>query len=172
LLGGPQAGLILGKADLIARLRQHPLARTLRVDKTTLAGLQATLLAYLEGKATDEIPIWRMIATPLVVLARRARKWQRVLQETGVPMAVVAAESTVGGGSLPGQTLPTQALAIEVPSPDALAARLRAADPPVVVRIEDDRLLLDPRTVLPQQDAALIKAVRAALAAECPRGVT
>jgi L-seryl-tRNA(Ser) seleniumtransferase len=172
LLGGPQAGLILGKADLIARLRCHPLARALRVDKTTLAGLQATLLAYLEGKASDEIPIWRMIATPLAALARRARKWQRALQETGVPMAVVAAESTVGGGSLPGQTLPTQALAIEVPSPDALAARLRAADPPVVVRIEDDRLLLDPRTVLPQQDAALIKAVRAALAAECPRGVT
>ena len=125
LLGGPQAGLILGKADLIARLRQHPLARALRVDKTTLAGLQATLLAYLEGKASDEIPVWRMIAIPLATLARRARQWQRALKETGIPMAVVAAESTIGGGSLPGQTLPTRALALEVPSPDALAARLR-----------------------------------------------
>ncbi len=164
LLGGPQAGLIMGKADLIAKLRRHPLARAVRVDKTTLAGLQATLLAYLEGKATEEIPVWRMIATPVEALARRARKWQRALKETGVPTAVVAAESTVGGGSLPGQTLPTRALALEVPSPDALAARLRAADPPVVTRIEDDRLLLDPRTVLPEQDGALVEVMRATLA--------
>jgi L-seryl-tRNA(Ser) seleniumtransferase len=167
LLGGPQAGLILGKADLIARLRQHPLARALRVDKTTLAGLQATLLAYLEGKASDEIPVWRMIAIPLATLARRARQWQRALKETGIPMAVVAAESTVGGGSLPGQTLPTQALALEVPSPDALATRLRHPElgegPPIVARIEGDQLLLDPRTVLPEQDAMLIEVVRAVL---------
>jgi len=165
LLGGPQAGLILGQADLVAQLRCHPLARALRVDKSTLAGLQATLLAYLEGKAESEIPIWRMIATPATDLARRARRWQRALKETGVPMAIVAAESTVGGGSLPGQTLPTRALAIEVPSPDALAGRLRAADPPVIARIEGDRLLLDPRAVLPEQDATLIKVLRAVLSA-------
>lgn len=165
LLGGPQAGLIMGKADLIAKLRRHPLARAVRVDKTTLAGLQATLLAYLEGKATEEVPVWRMIATPVQVLARRARKWQRALKGTGAALAVVAAESTVGGGSLPGQILPTQALAIEIPSPDVLAARLRAADPPIVARIEDDRLLLDPRTVLPEQDETLIEGVRAALTA-------
>jgi L-seryl-tRNA(Ser) seleniumtransferase len=107
--------------------------------------------------------VWRMIATPTESLARRARQWQRALKETGVPMAVVAAESTVGGGSLPGQTLPTRVLALEVPSPDGLAARLRAGDPPVVARIEGDRLLLDPRSVLPEQDAALIKALRACL---------
>jgi L-seryl-tRNA(Ser) seleniumtransferase len=165
LLGGPQAGLILGKADLITKLRRHPLARAVRVDKTTLAGLQATLLAYLEGKAAQEIPVWRMIATPVQVLARRARKWQRALKEAGTPASVVAAESTVGGGSLPGQTLPTRALALEVSSPDALAAHLRAADPPIVARIEDDRLLLDPRTVLPEQDSMLIEVVRAALTA-------
>jgi L-seryl-tRNA(Ser) seleniumtransferase len=165
LLGGPQAGLIMGKADLITKLRRHPLARAVRVDKTTLAGLQATLLAYLEGKAAQEIPVWRMIATSVQVLARRARKWQRALKEAGAPIAVVAAESTVGGGSLPGQTLPTRALALQVPSPDALAAHLRAVAPPVVARIEDDRLLLDPRTVLPEQDTMLIEAVRAALAA-------
>ncbi len=164
LLGGPQAGLIVGKADLIAKLRRHPLARAVRVDKTTLVGLQATLLAYLEGKATEEIPVWRMINTPVEALARRARKWQRALKEAGTPLSVVAAESTVGGGSLPGQTLPTRALALEVPSPDALAARLRAAYPPTVARIEDDRLLLDPRTVLPEQDTALIETIRDALA--------
>jgi L-seryl-tRNA(Ser) seleniumtransferase len=170
LLGGPQAGLIVGKADLIAKLRRHPLARAVRVDKTTLAGLQATLLAYLEGKANEEIPVWRVIATPVEALARRARKWQRALKEAGIPLSVVAAESTVGGGSLPGQTLPTRALALEVPSPDALAARLRAADPPIVARIEDDRLLLDPRTVLPEQDTALIEATRGALAANIAEG--
>jgi L-seryl-tRNA(Ser) seleniumtransferase len=170
LLGGPQAGLILGKAELIARLRRHPLARAVRVDKTTLAGLQATLLAYLEGKADDEIPVWRMIATPVEALARRARKWQRALKETDVPMAVVAAESTVGGGSLPGQTLPTRALALQIPSPDDLAARLRHPElvegPPVVARIEDDQLLLDPRTVLPEQDATLVEMIRVVLSAE------
>jgi L-seryl-tRNA(Ser) seleniumtransferase len=164
LLGGPQAGLIVGKAGLIAKLRRHPLARAVRVDKTTLVGLQATLLAYLEGKATEEIPVWRMIDTPVEALTRRARRWQRALKETGSPLSVVATESTVGGGSLPGQTLPTRALALEVPSPDALAARLRAADPPLVARIEDDRLLLDPRTVLPEQDTALIETMRGALA--------
>ncbi len=164
LMGGPQAGLILGKADLIAKLRRHPLARAVRVDKTTLAALQATLLAYLEGKAAEEIPVWRMIATPLESLARRARKWQRALRHTGVPLSVISAESTVGGGSLPGQTLPTRALAISVASPDALAARLRTATPPVIARIEDDRLLLDPRTVLPEQDTGLIEVVRAELA--------
>jgi len=163
LLGGPQAGLILGKADLITKLRRHPLARAVRVDKTTLAGLQATLLAYLESKAIEEIPVWRMIATPVEALSRRARKWQRGLSETGVHMAVVAAKSTVGGGSLPGQTLPSRVLALEVPSPDALAARLRAADPPIVARIEDDRLLLDPRTVLPEQDAVLVEVMRGTL---------
>jgi L-seryl-tRNA(Ser) seleniumtransferase len=179
LLGGPQAGLILGEADLITKLRRHPLARAVRVDKTTLAGLQATLVAYLEGKATAEIPIWRMIATPLEALDRRARKWQRALKESGVPMGVVATKSTVGGGSLPGQILPTQALALEVPSPDALAARLRHPastwdsatgrlidESPVIARIEDNRLLLDPRTVLPEQDETLVKVVGAALAAE------
>ncbi len=163
LLGGPQAGLVLGKADLIAKLRRHPLARAVRVDKTTLAGLQATLLAYLESKATEEIPVWRMIATPVEALTRRARKWQRGLKETGVHMAVVATNSTVGGGSLPGQTLPTRALAFEVSSPDSLAARLRAADPPIVARIEDGRLLLDPRTVLPEQDTPLVEVMRWAL---------
>jgi len=169
LLGGPQAGLILGRADLIEQLRHHPLTRALRVDKVTLAGLQATLLAYLEGKATQEIPVWRMIGAPLAGLVRRVRRWQRALQPTGVPMRSVASESPIGGGSLPGQTLPTRALALMVPAPNVLAARLRQPDPglgpPVVARVEADCVVLDPRTVLPEQDAALLRVVRATLEA-------
>ena len=167
LLGGPQAGIILGKADVIARLRQHPLTRALRVDKTTLAALQATLVAYLEGKASQEIPIWRMIAASPAALLQRVRRWQRQLKPTGVPTAVVATQSTVGGGSLPGQMLPTHALAIQTPSPDALAARLRQPEPrkgpPIIARIERDLVWLDPRTVLPEQDRQLIAMVRLAL---------
>ena len=169
LMGGPQAGLILGKADLIAKLRRHPLTRALRVDKTTLAALQATLLVYLEGKAIDEIPIWRMIAAPGQTLARRARKWQRAIKPLGIPTTIVSTSSPVGGGSMPGQTLPTHALALDVPSPHTLATRLRrprrVQGTPVIARIEDDRLLLDPRTVLPEQDSTLIEMLQAALTA-------
>lgn len=168
LLGGPQAGLILGRADLISRLRQHPLARALRVDKVTLAALQATLLAYLEGKAAAEIPVWRMIGASPGMLRRRARRWQRQLGSSGSRAEVVPARSAVGGGSLPGQTLPTHALAVAASSPVALAARLRQPhrpqEPPVIARIEDGRVLLDPRTVLPEQDDRLIELLRAALA--------
>ncbi|RMF00261.1 MAG: L-seryl-tRNA(Sec) selenium transferase, partial [Chloroflexi bacterium] len=169
LLGGPQAGLIFGKKQIIDRLKKHPLIRALRVDKTTLAALQATLLAYLENKAPDEIPVWQMISARPAVLARRARKWRAALQRhpqlAAVPARVIDAVSTVGGGSLPGQTLPTKALALEVESADALAQRLRRASvqPPVIARIENDRLLLDPRTVLPEQDAALVEALTVAL---------
>lgn len=162
LLGGPQAGLILGKETIIARLKKHPLIRALRVDKTTLAGLQATLLAYLEERATEEIPVWRMIATDLGSLARRAAQWQAALGEA-VPCQLQDGFSTVGGGSLPGQTLPTKLLAISAASPDALAARLRRADPPLIGRIEADRLLLDPRTVLPEQDDRLAAILKEAL---------
>lgn len=160
LLGGPQAGLILGKRELIEQLKKHPLIRALRVDKTTLAALQATLLAYLENKAVEEIPVWRMIAGEVNSLARRAKRWQTALQRLALPAAisirVVDSVSTVGGGSLPGQTLPTKALAISAESVEALARQLRQADPPVIARIEADQLLLDPRTVLPDQDQTLL----------------
>ena len=159
LLGGPQAGIIVGRADLVARLKKHPLARAVRADKLCLAALSATLLHYLKDEAESEIPIWRMIAATPEALKERAAAWAQALGQG----EVVPSESTVGGGSLPGQILPTRVLALEVPSPDALAARLRAADPPVVARIEGDRLLLDPRTVLPEQDATLIEAMRATL---------
>jgi len=166
LMGGPQAGLILGQAELIKRLRKHPLARAVRVDKVTLAALQATLLAYQDGTAATEIPVWRMIAASPQNLRRRARRWA---SQIGYPQAeVVASRSTVGGGSLPGQTLPSYALALTVPSPDALADRLRqslqARSQPIIARIDMGRVLLDARTVLPEQDDRLIESVRTALA--------
>ena len=172
LLGGPQAGLIMGKAELIDRIKKHPLIRALRVDKTTLAALQATLLAYLENKAEDEIPVWRMISAKANSLARRAGKWRTALQSTPqlstARIQVINSFSTVGGGSLPGQTLPTKALAISIDSVDTLAERLRFPTqenlPPVIARIDDNNLLLDPRTVLPEQDSTLIAALKDVLA--------
>jgi L-seryl-tRNA(Ser) seleniumtransferase len=160
LLGGPQAGLILGKRALIEQLKKHPLIRALRVDKTTLAALQATLLAYLENRAIEEIPVWRMIAAQVNALTRRARRWQNALQQLPLPSSVairvIDSVSTVGGGSLPGQTLPTKVLAVSAEFVEALARQLRQADPPVIARIEADQLLLDPRTVLPEQDQTLL----------------
>jgi len=162
LLGGPQGGIIVGQKALVERLRRHPLTRALRVDKTTLAGLQATLLHYLRGEAVEKVPVWRMIAMPLADIRARAEAWAAQLRAAGIPATVRQAHSTVGGGSLPGQTLPTAVVALEPTSPDALAARLRAQEPPVITRIEEDRLLLDPRTVLPEEDQALLAAVRGA----------
>lgn len=162
LLGGPQAGIIVGKAEIIARLRRHPLARALRVDKMTLAALEATLAAYRRGTAVLEIPVWRMIAATPDTLRRRAGAWRRALRRAGVPAEVVPTASPVGGGSLPGETLPSWALALRSPHAARLAALLRQGEPPVIGRIEDDTVLLDPRTVLPEQDRVLIQRVREA----------
>ena len=162
LLGGPQAGLIVGRASLVAELRQHPLARALRVDKSTLAALQATLLHYLRGEAEREMPVWRMIATPLEELAARAADLAAGLRAAGCPATVVQSTSTVGGGSLPGETLPTWAVAVAAAAPDALAAALRRGDPPVVGRIADGQLLLDLRTVPPGMDEVVLRAVQVA----------
>ena len=163
LLGAPQAGIILGQADLVATLKRFPLTRALRVDKTTLAGLQATLRHYLLGDAQERVPVWRMISASTDALRTRAEAWVRVLAERGVGAAVVPGRSTVGGGSLPGETLPTSLVALNAPSPDELAARLRAADPPIIARIEEDRLVLDPRTVLAEQEDGLLRAIAAKL---------
>jgi L-seryl-tRNA(Ser) seleniumtransferase len=163
LLGGPQAGIILGSASLITQLKRFPLTRALRVDKTTLAGLQATLRHYLLGEATDKVPVWRMISQDEATLQRRARTWVRRLKGLGVQASVVPGRSTVGGGSLPGETLPTQLVALDAASPDAVATQLRSGGSPVIARIEEDRLVLDPRTVLPEQEAALYQAVTNAI---------
>jgi L-seryl-tRNA(Ser) seleniumtransferase len=162
LLGGPQAGVIVGRRDLVDRLRRHPLARALRMDKATIAALTATLVHYLRGEALEKLPVWRMISSSLAGIQRRARRWAR---EIGESASVVDGRSMVGGGSLPEESLPTRLVAI--PGDGAyvtdLARRLRQSEPPVVARIEHDALLLDPRTVLPQQDAAVVQAVSAAL---------
>jgi L-seryl-tRNA(Ser) seleniumtransferase len=162
LLGGPQAGLVVGREAAIARLRHHPLVRALRVDKGTLAALQATLLHYLRGEAEREVPVWRMIALSLETLSERAAVWADEMRSHHIPATVVAATSTVGGGSLPGETLPTRALALAHPSPNALAAALRLGDPPLVARISERQLLLDPRTVPPEADPILLRALLAA----------
>ncbi|HIQ04793.1 MAG TPA: L-seryl-tRNA(Sec) selenium transferase [Anaerolineae bacterium] len=162
LLGGPQAGILVGRRDLIERLKRNPLTRALRVDKMTLSALQATLLHYLRGEAEQKIPTWRMIAAPLEALVTRAGSWKAQLIAAGVPQQavdVVDALSAVGGGSLPGETLPTHALALTPPHPHRFAAALRSSQPPVIVRIEDDQIVLDPRTVLPEQDETLIESI-------------
>ena len=163
LLGGPQAGIILGHAGAITTLKKFPLTRALRVDKTTLAGLQATLRHYLLGEATEKVPVWRMISQDESTLQKRAKKWARKLGGLGLAAQVVPGRSTVGGGSLPGETLPTRLVALDVDSPDAVSANLRAGDPPAITRIEDGRLVLDPRTVMPEQEAALLRLVAEAI---------
>ena len=164
LLGGPQAGMIVGRAELIAHLRRHPLTRALRVDKLTLAALGATLAAHLAGRAATEIPIWRMISLSAEEVQGRARRFARRLRALGAQAEVIPGRSTIGGGSLPGETLPTYLIALRAPSVDALARRLRLGEPAVVGRIEQDRMLLDLRTVLPAQEKALLSALEAALA--------
>ncbi len=161
LVGGPQAGLIAGRADLVARIRRDPLARAMRPDKATLVGVTATLGLYRSGRALDEIPVWRMIAAPLARLRERA---DAIAAAVGGDLVEV--RSTVGGGSLPGEVLPSWGVAVAGPaSANALLARLRAGSPAVVGRIDHGRIVLDVRTVEPARDAELSAAVRAAIAA-------
>jgi L-seryl-tRNA(Ser) seleniumtransferase len=164
LVGGPQAGLVVGRADLIARLRKDPLARAMRPDKATLAGVAATLGLYRAGLATQEIPVWRMIAAPVEALRARAEALAaRVAGATTAPLA-----ATVGGGSLPGETLPSYGLALDgrpAASTNRLLAALRAGEPAVLGRIEGGRVVLDLRTVDPAADEELGRAIAAALSA-------
>ncbi|MBN2503246.1 MAG: L-seryl-tRNA(Sec) selenium transferase [Anaerolineales bacterium] len=156
LLGGPQAGIIIGRGDLVTKLKKHPMARAVRADKLCLAGLSATLLHYLKDEADREIPIWRMIATTPELLKARAEQWA---QKLGFG-EVIPGESTVGGGSLPGETLPTYLLALDVPRPDRVLAELRKQQPPVIARTIEDRVVLDARTVLSEQEGALLSGVQ------------
>ena len=161
LLGGPQAGVVVGDKELIRRLERHPLARAMRIDKLSLAALSATLLHYLKEEATSAIPTWRMIAMPESEIKRRAARWQKAI---GTQASLVRGESTIGGGSLPGETLPTWLVTLGADAgaggAEGLAQRLRQADPQVVARIEDERVLLDPRTVLPEEEKGLVRGVR------------
>ena len=159
LLGGPQAGIIVGRRDLLEALSRHPLSRALRMDKCGIAGLAATLNHYLRGEALEKIPIWRMISTSEDVLARRAGN---IAKSTGCDAYTEDGRSMIGGGSLPGESLPTMLVALPGNGTDLVGAarRLRLGQPSVVARLEGERLLFDPRTVDPQEDQALVTAVR------------
>jgi L-seryl-tRNA(Ser) seleniumtransferase len=160
LLGGPQCGVIVGNWAVIERLKRHPLARALRVDKMTLAALEATLLHYLKGEAEREVPVWRMISMGVEEIGKKAVEWVARLSNGGVKCEVAEGRSAVGGGSLPGETLPTRLVSIEPPEEaGAFAARLRSAATPVIARVEEGRVLLDPRTVLDGQEEKLLETV-------------
>lgn len=162
LVGGPQAGIIVGKKQHVDKLRRHPLARAVRIDKIRLAGLIATLIHYVRGEATAKIPIWRMIATPVAEIERRACVWAEATNGLGM---VIDGESMVGGGSLPGGTLPTKLVVIGQGGKKAsplvinLSRALREWQIPVIGRIQDNAFWLDPRSVLPEEDATVCKAL-------------
>jgi L-seryl-tRNA(Ser) seleniumtransferase len=156
LLGGPQAGFIIGRADLVAKLKKHPLARALRADKLSLAALSATLLHYLKDEAEREIPIWRILATSPEQIQQRASGWAAALGQG----EVISGESTIGGGSLPGETLPTFLFTIPSKNPNQLLNHFRRSYPPIIARVQDDRIAFDPRTVLPEQEPLLLAALR------------
>lgn len=168
LLGGPQAGIIAGRADLVKRVSAHPLARAVRADKTALAGVAATLRHYLRDDVTETVPVWRMISMPVDIVERRCRYW--VEQLSGIAtLTVTPSLATVGGGSLPEETLESRALAISEAqardhgmSLDDLAHRLRTGTPPLMPRIESGQLLIDARTVLPEQDEGVVQALTGA----------
>ena len=163
LLGGPQAGLIAGRRAYLERMRRNPLYRALRVDKMMLAALDATLIEHESGRARERVPVLRMIHTPVAVLAARARALREALARAapGLRVALIEAESVVGGGALPAVGLPTAALAIDPgpEGPDRMAAALRAGRPPVIARVLADRLVVDLRTVADDEEEALLAAL-------------
>jgi L-seryl-tRNA(Ser) seleniumtransferase len=152
LLGGPQAGIILGRTELVIKLKRHPLARAIRADKLCLAALSATLLHYLKDEAEREVPIWRMISASPESLRQRASDWTGQLGQG----TIKPGESTVGGGSLPGETMPTFLLALSLRSPDRFLRSLRRAHPAIIARLENDLVVFDPRTVLAEQEPVLL----------------
>ncbi len=161
LLGGPQAGIIIGRKDLIDKIKKHPLARAVRADKACLAGVSATLLHYLKDEAEWEIPVLRMMSLTQKQIKGRVDAWIRELGSG----EVVEGQSTVGGGSLPGESFPTYLLSLRVESPDKFLKKLRQQNPPIVARTSNDRVLLDPRTVLPEEEGALLVGLKNAMGA-------
>jgi len=164
LLGGPQSGIILGKKTDIDILRKHPLYRALRVDKIVIAGLENLILAYLKKEAADTIPVWKMMKTSPDEIKSRAEKVKTTLQESNVQVSIVESKSTVGGGSLPGETLPTHVISFDSEmSPDQLSEKFRSLSTPVIGRIESDKFTLDLRTIFPHQDETLIESIKSIL---------
>lgn len=164
LLGGPQAGVIAGRADLIERIRRNPMFRALRVDKLTYAALGATLRDMVLGNE-DAIPVLRMLRTPVEAIRVRAERLRDELVGAGVVAGVTEGQSVLGGGSTPGQGLPTWLVSVSCSDAAEAEARLRAGDPPVVVRVGEERLLADLRTVPEESDQPLARALAAAVAA-------
>ncbi|MYA01985.1 MAG: L-seryl-tRNA(Sec) selenium transferase [Chloroflexi bacterium] len=156
LLGGPQAGLIIGRQAAVNRLRSHPLMRVLRLDKAAIAGLSATLQHYLLGEAVDTVPIWRMIAAEPEQLRERAGQWCSAVGAGEIEPS----DSAIGGGSLPAETRPTFVWTLDTPHPSDAARQLRERAVPIIARVEHDRVILDPRTVLPGEDAEVIAALQ------------
>jgi L-seryl-tRNA(Ser) seleniumtransferase len=159
LLGGPQAGIVVGRREMVSRVRRHPLMRALRVGKLTYAALEATLVEHLAGRATETIPAIRMATMPVEAIAVRAETLAAGLRRQGWRVDVIDGVSTIGGGSAAGSALPTRLVAISVDglSADALESRLRALDPPVIARIQDDRVVLDLRTIESAEDAEFVR---------------
>jgi L-seryl-tRNA(Ser) seleniumtransferase len=165
LLGGPQAGLIVGRVELVAQIRKDPLARATRPDKVTLAALSATLGLYRAGRATTDIPVWRMLSASPTDLRKRASAIVAALpvRTARVGVRVTTLSSALGGGSLPGETIPSVGLVVEGRPPDPLLARLRTGDPPIVAHVQGEAVLLDLRTVDPADDERLAAALGRAL---------
>ena len=159
LLGGPQCGIIAGRRALVDRLRKHPLMRALRADKITFAVLEATLLEYSAGRAATTVPVQRMLHMPAEDIEARVQVLAQSFASHGWRVAMMSGSSAVGGGSAPGLQLPTVLLTVgrDGESADATERYLRSLDPPVIARIEHDRVVLDLRTVLPYQDAILAR---------------
>lgn len=160
LLGGPQAGIIVGKADLLQKLKKHPFARAVRADKLCLSALSATLLHYLKDEAERKIPVWQMLSMTSQQAKKRASHWMSVLNQG----EVIEGKSTVGGGSLPEEELDTFLLALDVRHADHFLKRLREMNPPVIARVQAGRVVFDPRTVLTEQEDALLVNAQNALA--------
>ncbi len=162
LLGGPQAGILSGRDDLIARMRANSLFRALRVDKLTYAALEATLLAYVKHDH-DAIPALRMMHLSKDEIGQRTEAVAAKTRSSVLTVEIIDGESVIGGGAAPSAVLPTRLLAVtrEDLSADEISARLRASEPPVIARVEEDRVLLDLRTVFPEQDEKVIAALQA-----------
>jgi L-seryl-tRNA(Ser) seleniumtransferase len=164
LLGGPQAGILCGRAEVLAHLKKAPLMRAIRPDKLCLAGLTATLTHYLRDEVEAEIPVWWMMSQTVASLGQRAHAWAALLQGMGLEVGVMGGNTAVGGGSLPGTTLPTHLLTLRHPQLTQIEQRLRQQPIPIIARIQDDQLLFDPRTILPHQEPALLQGIQQALA--------
>jgi L-seryl-tRNA(Ser) seleniumtransferase len=168
LLGGPQAGILVGRPALVAQVRQNPLARALRVDKMIAAALETVLLLHARGRAAEDLPVARMIAAPREGIEARARRLMDRLaarSSAAARLSIAAGESLLGGGSAPGEGIPTALLAVrpEGEAPQALLERLRRRPLPVIARVEEGAVVFDLRTVLEEQDAALEEALASVL---------